>query len=168
MSSKVLLVVEEACSCGVVLSGVFVAVAVKVVGEDRRAAEEYTNVRAWRRVGRGLKRGGEGRGGERNRKERERGDIPWKHDNSTCHTNHLLRVCKGHAIKDFGPLWTSKMGFSVEASYSVSLLSLPQHDGKGLVVSPPSCQVDMGVQKVTNGGDKNMTVVLWSSSAAEF
>ena len=52
------------------------------------------------------------------------------------------------------------MGFSVEASYSVSLLSLPQHDGKGLVVSPPSCQVDMGVQKVTNGGDKNMMVVL--------
>ena len=46
MSSKVLLVVEEACSCSVVLSGVFVAVAMKVVGEDRRAAKEYTNVRA--------------------------------------------------------------------------------------------------------------------------
>ena len=46
MSSKILLVVEEACSCGVVLSSVFVAVVVKVVGEDRRAAEEYTNVRA--------------------------------------------------------------------------------------------------------------------------
>lgn len=167
MSSKVLLVVEEACSCGVVLSGVFVAVAVKVVGEDRRAAEEYTNVRAWRRVGRGLKRGGEEE--ERGIGKKGRGeDIPWKHDNSICHTNHLLRVCEGHAIKDFGPLWTSKMGFSVEASYSVSLLSLPQHDGKGLVVSPPSCQVDMGVQKVTNGGDKNMMVVLWLSSAAEF
>ena len=46
------------------------------------------------------------------------------------------------------------MGFSMEASYSVSLLSFPQHDGKGLVVSPSSCQVDMGVQKVTSGGDK--------------
>ena len=46
MSSKVLLVVEEACSRGVVLSGVFIAVAVEVVGEDRRAAEEYTNVGA--------------------------------------------------------------------------------------------------------------------------
>ena len=46
------------------------------------------------------------------------------------------------------------MGLGVEASYSVSLLSFPQHDGKGLVVSPPSCQVDVGVQKVTNRGEK--------------
>ena len=54
------------------------------------------------------------------------------------------------------------MGLGVEASYSVSLLSFPQHDGKGLVVSPPSCQVDVGVQKVTNGGQERgqVTTVL--------
>ena len=64
---------------------------------------------------------------------------------------------KGHAVKDFGPLRTSKMGLGVEAGDGIPLLPLPQHDSKGLVVPPATSQVDVCIQEVTNIGRKHVT-----------
>ena len=58
------------------------------------------------------------------------------------------------AVKLLGPVGTAKVGLGLETSHSVSLISLPQHDGKGLVVLPATSQVDMGVQEVTVEGGR--------------
>ena len=43
------------------------------------------------------------------------------------------------------------MSLGLQASDGVCFISLPQHDGKCLVVLPPSCQVDVGIQEITDG-----------------
>ena len=56
-----------------------------------------------------------------------------------------------YSVEDIGPVRTTKVGLCLETSDGVPVVSLPQHDGKGLVVLPTSSQVDMGVQEVTAG-----------------
>ena len=70
MSLEVLLIVVEACSGGVSLPGVFVAVAMEIVGENWRTTEEDSHTSAEERL-----EGGEGRreGRERGRWGRWRG-----------------------------------------------------------------------------------------------
>ena len=63
-----------------------------------------------------------------------------------------LGVGEGDAVKLLGPVGTAKVGLGLEASDGICLVSLPQHDGKGLVVLPAPGQVDVGVQEVTEGG----------------
>ena len=56
---------------------------------------------------------------------------------------------EGDAVELLGPIGTAKVGLGLEASDGVRLVSLPQHDGKCLVVLPASSQVDVCVQEVT-------------------
>ena len=55
------------------------------------------------------------------------------------------------AVKFLWPLWSTEVSFGLQASNGVRLISLPEHDGEGLVVFPTSCEVDMGVQEVARG-----------------
>ena len=78
MSLEVLLIVVEACSGGVSLPGVFVAVAMEIVGENWRTTEEDSHTSAEERLeggeGRreGRERGRWGRGMERRKRGRRR------------------------------------------------------------------------------------------------
>lgn len=61
----------------------------------------------------------------------------------------LLGVGEGDAIKLLGPVWTTKVSFSLQASNGIRLISLPQHDGKCLVVLPATSKVNVSVQEIT-------------------
>ncbi len=40
------------------------------------------------------------------------------------------------------------MGLGLETGNGVTIISLPQHDGKGLVVLPTPRQIDVSVQEI--------------------
>ena len=52
-------------------------------------------------------------------------------------------------VKLLCPVWSAKVCLGLQTSDGISLISLPQHDGKCLVVFPASGQVDVCVQEIT-------------------
>lgn len=66
-----------------------------------------------------------------------------------CTVAVLLGVGEGDAIKLLRPVWTTKVGLSLQASNGIRLISLPQHDSKCLVVLPATSQVNVSVQEIT-------------------
>ena len=62
------------------------------------------------------------------------------------------------AVELLGPVGAAKVGLCLEASDGVGLVSLPQHDGKRLVVLPATGQVDVGVQEIAEYGREQVGV----------